>query len=164
VPTRSIRIGVFLLAVPACLPATGSRTPGPAPLSRGPALDPPPCGPRVPSLSLRAAVRLGRDTFLSGEIVTLAVEIENPTETPITIEPMVLVSPSLLIEVRDVAGAVLPSGPPPTPSGRSRTIAPHEKLTTRLSLHASSSWPAGEYRACAREGVSNTVVFRILDR
>jgi hypothetical protein len=152
---------VLSLAFVACCHGSGQSPPtgASAPRSQEPVNVT--CGGEKYDAQLRATLTLTRPNYATGADVELDVAVENVSDTPVEVSPMVLVSQPLLLEVRDSAGAVVSAGPPPTPSEQTRVMAPHETVHNTLNLGASQSLPPGEYRVCARGLPSNTVTLRI---
>jgi hypothetical protein len=121
------------------------------------------CGGTRHTPQLRATLALAKTVYAAVADVEVDVAIENVSDTPVEVDAMVLVSQPLLFEVRDSSGAVVSAGPPPMPSERTRSIAAHETVHTKLNLgpFGSERLARGDYRVCARGLASNTVSFRI---
>jgi hypothetical protein len=96
----------------------------------------------------------GLTVTLEAHDATVAWTIENRRTTEATLPAQVLESASLLLEVRDVRGAVVPQGPPPTPDDRTKSLAPGAKLSGSVRVEL----PPGKYTLRARipDATSNT--------
>jgi hypothetical protein len=111
-------------------------------------------------------VALGKRDFVRDGDVEVTVVVENESDAPVQIAAQVLGSPQLLLEVRDAAGAVVHTVPPPTPTGEMRTLGAHEKVESKMRLGVfSPPLRAGQYTVAVRAGdpfrASAPVPFRI---
>jgi hypothetical protein len=67
--------------------------------------------------ALQASASLPRRDYAKDADVEVTVVIENGTAASVDIAAQVLAAPQLLLEVRDAAGEVVRTVPPPTPTG-----------------------------------------------